>query len=377
MRVLIYSTAYFPFAGGAEVAVKEITDRVEDIKFVMITALMKRSLPRQEKLGNVFVYRVGIGIPFFDKLYLAVFGHRLGLKLHQKNQFDVVWSIMASYNGFAALSFKLKTQVKFLLTLQEGDPIEYILKKVRFVRGRFNKIFKNADGLQAISSYLENWGVDMGFAGRVKEIIPNGVDVKRFLKRYNESEFTHLRKELELPTDSFVLVTASRLVKKNGVGDVIKAVAKLPEKVQFVICGDGELELELKNITKELKLENRVNFLGNVSHEKLPKILQMSDAFIRPSLTEGLGNSFLEAMASRIITIATPVGGIVDFLVDQQNGFYCQPENPESIIKTVNEIMALSNEQKEQIFSNAEKLIADQYNWESIVFKMNKIFKEL
>jgi len=59
-KILIFSTAYCPFVGGAEVAVKEITDRLgEDFEFDMITARLDNSLPRYEKIGNVDVHRVG------------------------------------------------------------------------------------------------------------------------------------------------------------------------------------------------------------------------------------------------------------------------------------------------------------------------------
>ena len=65
-RILIYSTAYYPFVGGAEVAIKEITDRLTDYQFDLITTQMDMKLPRTEKIGNVSVYRVGLGKPKID-----------------------------------------------------------------------------------------------------------------------------------------------------------------------------------------------------------------------------------------------------------------------------------------------------------------------
>ncbi|MEK7084335.1 MAG: hypothetical protein AAB932_03820, partial [Patescibacteria group bacterium] len=55
MRVLIFSTAYLPLIGGAELAVKEITDRLPDIQFVMIAARLRSDLPTRERIGNVDV----------------------------------------------------------------------------------------------------------------------------------------------------------------------------------------------------------------------------------------------------------------------------------------------------------------------------------
>ena len=64
--------SFFPFVGGAEVAVKEITDRISDIEFDMITARMDRKLPKFERVGNVNVYRMGFGVKALDKIILAV-----------------------------------------------------------------------------------------------------------------------------------------------------------------------------------------------------------------------------------------------------------------------------------------------------------------
>ena len=69
-RIIIFSTAYYPFVGGAEVAVKEITDRLLNHEFIMLTARMNSDLAKKEQIGNILVYRLGFGIPTLDKLIL-------------------------------------------------------------------------------------------------------------------------------------------------------------------------------------------------------------------------------------------------------------------------------------------------------------------
>lgn len=60
-RVLIFSLSYFPkHVGGAEVAVKEITDRISDIEFHVVTNRFDSTLAKEEKLGNVMVHRIGL-----------------------------------------------------------------------------------------------------------------------------------------------------------------------------------------------------------------------------------------------------------------------------------------------------------------------------
>ena len=375
--ILIFSTAYVPFVGGAEVAMKEITDRIDEYNFVMVTAKMDKKIPRIEQVGNITVHRIGVGIPMVDKLCLALFGHIKGIALHKKHNFSCVWSLMASYCGFSARKFKKKTNVPFLLTLQEGDPIDYILHKVRFVKKQFKEIFLLADGLQAISTYLFDWGKDMGFVGDVAEVVPNGADVKRFTQTYTAQELQALRESFGFQEHATIVVTSSRLVVKNDVESVIKALPLLPEDVCFVVCGAGELEEHLKEITKECHVEKRVRFLGNRSHDELPKILHASDIFIRPSITEGLGCSFLESMAAGLPTIGTRVGGIPDFLEDGKTGFFCEVQNPQSIADTIVRIQHLSAEEKNHIHNNAMEIITQRYNWEYISGRMKHIFTSL
>ncbi len=147
------------------------------------------------------------------------------------------------------------------------------------------------------------------------------------------------------PNDVF-LITTSRLVDKNAVDDIVRAVALLPERVKLLVVGEGPNAEALWNLGVELGVEKRVRFIGHVLYKDIPAYLAISDIFIRPSLSEGMGNSFVEAMAAGIPVIGTPVGGIVDFLFDPQSpqgsiaptGLFCRVRNPQSIADAVNRL---------------------------------------
>jgi len=170
------------------------------------------------------------------------------------------------------------------------------------------------------------------------------------------------------------VITTSRLVFKNAVGDVIKALPFLPLEVKFLVLGVGPDENKLRGLVAELKLENRVLFLGNIEHKDMPKYLKISDIFIRPSISEGLGNSFIEAMAAGLPTIGTPVGGIPDFLIEGETGFLCQPNDPQSIADTINRILNLDKARLDQIKKNASRLVSEKFNWEVVGASMRRIF---
>src|SRR4051812_38462762 len=103
-RIIIFSLSYFPkLVGGAEVAVKEITDRIPpaEIIFDMIT-LGDGSSPKQERIGNVNIYRLSGGSSLVYRLSYPWRASAKAQELLRGNIYDAVWSIMASYAGYAA-----------------------------------------------------------------------------------------------------------------------------------------------------------------------------------------------------------------------------------------------------------------------------------
>jgi len=392
-KILIFSTAYYPFVGGAEVAVKEITERLgADFEFDMITARLDSKIPKQEKIGNVRVFRIGIGNKIIDKLWLAFFCHRLALKLYQQNNYDCVWAIMASYGGLSASKFIAKIKgrrlpsatatPKFLLTLQEGDSPEHIARRTRFIKKQFKNIFQRADYIQCISHYLAEWAKKMGALCPI-EVIPNGVDTAHFSQIYPETELNELKKKLNKVNDKF-LITTSRLVLKNACDDVIKVLKFLPKDIKFIILGEGPDRKMLEKLAETEGVANRVIFLGLINHDILPKYLRVADIFIRPSLSEGLGNSFLEAMAVGLPVIATQKGGIADFLFDavknpdkNATGWAVNPRDPRGIAEKVKDILDHPSKTAETVAA-AKKMVFEKYDW-SVIAKdaREKIFEKL
>ncbi|MDD5290745.1 MAG: glycosyltransferase family 4 protein [Patescibacteria group bacterium] len=381
-RVLIFSTAYFPFVGGAEVAVKEITDRISDIEFDMVTARMNVKLPKFERLGNINVYRIGIGWPIFDKLILAFGGAKFAKKLHKKNKYGAIWAIMASFGGLAAGIFKKKNpEVKFLLTLQEGDNLAEVERKMALSKRKFKSIFTGADYVQAISNYLAAWAQKMGAVCPI-EVVPNGVNFNQLSINNYKFSINDFKKKLGFGENEKAVITVSRLVKKNGVSDLIEAMKNINAKL--IVCGVGEKENKLRKLAKSLDIEDKILFLGHIPYDELPKYYAAADVFCRPSLTEGLGNVFLEAMAAGVPVIATPVGGIPDFLKDpsasseRATGWFCGVKNPESIAEKIKLILDEKNTALRQwVINNAREMVKEKYEWDKIAKRMDNIFNKL
>lgn len=380
-RILIFSIAYDPMVGGAELAVRNLTSHLLSYDFDLITCRFDQSHKPVEKIGNVMVYRVGFGSRLGRYLY-PVFAFRLAKKLHRQKNYQIIWAIMAAYAGGAALLFKRRfPAVKFLLTLQEGDPIEHIHRQVRGFRRQWQKLFEKADYIQAISKFLADWARKEG-ANCPVEVVPNGVTPSVFSPLTPTVSSGLIRGRLRGGRNSkFVVITTSRLVPKNGIDILIRAAAGLKTLIRdsrfaIRIIGIGPEEQSLKNLVEKLEVTDIVEFLGEVPAEQIPEYLWQADVFVRPSRSEGLGTSFLEAMAAGLPVIGTPVGGIPDFLFDRKTGLFCKPDDPQDLARKI--VMLLENETlAKELRENGQKLVAEKYSWDIIAEQMKKIFERI
>jgi glycosyltransferase involved in cell wall biosynthesis len=140
----------------------------------------------------------------------------------------------------------------------------------------------------------------------------------------------------------------------------------------------------LKKLAKDLGVEGRVMFIGQVEHKELPKYLRIADVFTRPSRSEGMGNSFVEAMAADIPVVATNEGGITDFLFDpdknpdkQPTGLFAITEDPNDTARQLARMLS-DNELREKCIKNAKALVMREYDWSLIAQNMReKVFARL
>ena len=392
-KVLIFSLSYYPrFVGGAEMAIKEITDRIDpkETEFHMITLRFDSTLPKVERVGRVLVHRIGFARPHPSIEDLSWYPLRLNkhlfqfwaawhaLSLHRAYHYDAIWAMMAHSSGVPAAIFKLlRPRVPYLLTLQEGDRLERIERLMLPLWPLFTRAFKRADAVQAISTFLGTWARRRGFTGPLA-IIPNGVDVARFSRAVKRATLSEVKETLGKKAGEVFLITTSRLVRKNAIDVVIRALPLLPPSVRFIVLGIGPDDLSLKRLARECRATERVRFVGEVSTEEVPTYLQASDIFVRPSRSEGMGNSFVEAFAAGIPVIGTQEGGIADFLFDAKRnperrttGWAVDMDSPEQVAEAVKEIIE-HPEKTLSVVATAQALAAEKYDWDIVARDMRE-----
>jgi glycosyltransferase involved in cell wall biosynthesis len=379
-RILIFSTAYLPFIGGAEVAIKEITDRLgRGFEFDLITARLKTDASPVEHIGAVTVYRVGTGKSLTDKLFLPFRGALQGWRLVKTNEYFCMWGVMVTYGSGAGYVLNIarrltgKKKIPIVLTLQEGDSEAHLRYRWGgLIALSWKLALWNTDVLTGISNFLLHRAENIGYDGP-RVLVPNGVDTKIFTKVFPETQKRIMRNILGKKDGTIFLVTTSRLTHKNAVDDIISALPLLPERIQFLIIGRGEEGQKLQELANKLGVSERVKFLGFLSYVDIPKYFSVCDIFVRPSRSEGFGNSFIEAMAAGLPVIATPVGGIVDFLDDKETGVFCAPDNPKSIAMAV-ETLLEDHALVAKITAQAKVRVVERYGWDCVARQMKEVF---
>lgn len=369
-RILVFTTAFRPMIGGSEIALEEVINRLPDIFFDIITPKYTNKLSSKEFGGNKCVYRIGFGWGSLDKIMFPVLGF-LKVMVHlRSNKYLKVQAYQASYGGGAVWLLKLFfPKLEFILTIQEGKNLNRQNVFIKFFR---RLIVKKADTITCISSYLADYAKKINHGAKIL-VIPNGVDLRKF----------EVKSE-KLKNDEKTIITISRLVKKNGVGDLIDAFHILSSKFQapsfkLLIVGDGPFNKSLKLKAESLKLSDKILFVGEISSDDISKYLIQADVFVRPSLSEGLGTAFLEAMAVGVPVIGTPVGGIPDFLKDpsthsgQATGLFCRVNDPEDLSEKIENILT-DDELRSRLILNARKLVEEKYNWDIIAARFRDLY---
>jgi len=198
-------------------------------------------------------------------------------------------------------------------------------------------------------------------------VIPNGVDITRF---------TPIKRNTSAPLS---IGTVSRLVAKNNLSTLIKAftiVLKRNPEARLKIIGSGPEFPKLSQFVHQLGVVNQVDFLGPIPHQQVHKYMQHFDIFVRPSLTEGFGIVFIEAMACGCVTVGPNTPPVSTILNDGFDGFLVDPRSPEAIANLINKI-AENRKLMGEVSLRARKKVVSRYSWDSVYLKIKRMYVKI
>src|SRR5262249_3307336 len=139
-----------------------------------------------------------------------------------------------------------------------------------------------------------------------------------------------------------------------------EAVAKLRvmHPVRLALIGEGPLERDLRKFAAELRIDDRVRFLGR--QDDLAPWYSAMDVFVLPSLWEGLPNAVLEAMSAGLPVVATRVDGVPEAVDAAVTGLLCEPGDPQSLFGAIQE-MIVDPEERHAMGAAGRKRAAENF----------------
>jgi len=195
-----------------------------------------------------------------------------------------------------------------------------------------------------------------------------------------------IRPEKFEPTHSTTpnrVLTISRFVEKKGLTYALEAVSIAAEEIpdiEYHIIGSGELETQLLEKIDQLGIEKNVEFLDNVTDQRLVAELDEARGFLLPCVITESGNRdgipvvLMEAMAMKTPPVSTTVSGIPELIDHEQNGLLTEPRNPEATADAL--VRLLQNDSEWHVYSEAarEKVCAD-FNIKTEANKLEEVFQ--
>jgi len=175
------------------------------------------------------------------------------------------------------------------------------------------------------------------------------------------------------------IIYVGRLIENNGPDTFIQALPSVfeqyGEETSVVIVGDGPMKTELETEVASLGIEDSVTFTGRVSHDRVADLMANAKVFCRPSLTEGLPLTTLEAMASGCPPVVTPVAGVPEIVEDGKTGKLVSVNGAEDVAQALASLLNNSAE-RSTISAAAREFVVGNYDWESRAESVLEVYQE-
>jgi glycosyltransferase involved in cell wall biosynthesis len=209
------------------------------------------------------------------------------------------------------------------------------------------------------------WKVKYHFLKEKSIVVYNGVDVEYF----NPVNFVDQGKDFKvrhfIPKDATVICCIARFRREKAHEKVIEAISLLNKNVFLLLAGDGPRRVFIENLVKEMKIENCVKFLGDLSDVR--PVLAASDILVLASTAvETFSIAMLESMSMGVPVVASNIGGLSEAVIPGETGELISPGDPDMLAKMLNKM--IDNKARiSKMKKNCRKLIVDRFSIEKMV----------
>ncbi len=333
-RVLVINYEFPPIGGGAGTATLNLARYWAELgAHVTILTARFRDQPHTEEMHGFTVVRIPSLRRHADRSnVLEMFVFMLSALFHagalaRQTKAQVTIAFFGLPCGPISYILKVFRGIPYIISLRGGDVPGYLPASLslyhnltaplsRIVWRSAAAIIANSKGLASLAERFA--------ANREIGIIKNGVDTQIFRPSPARPE-----------SGSICILTVGRLHYQKAIDVLLRAFAAIVEpqraQIRLVIVGDGPEKSSLLDLARQLSIAEQVDFLGWVDRTQLPELYRQADIFAFPSRDEGMPNAVLEAMASGLPVVATPVPGIEELVTSDETGLIVPMEDHASL----------------------------------------------
>lgn len=373
MRILVLNHEFPPIGGGggraAEDLCRGLAKRGHDVR--VLTSHLK-GLPYEEPRDGYQIVRISslrtqpYRASFFSMAAYVLAGFWAGYRLICLFHPDVIHAHFAVPAGALAWMLSRLSGIPYAMTAHLGDVPSGVAEKTggwfRWVYPFTRSIWRDASHIVAVSEFtrglaLKKYNVEI-------QVIPNAVDVSA------------LRPEHICVNKPPCIIFAGRFMPQKNPLQVLRTLNELRELPwRCVMIGDGPLLEDVKRAVTEFDLYQRFQFTGWLGGMGVLNWLDQGDILFMPSLSEGLPVVGVEALSKGLAIVASQVGGFVDLVENDKNGYLISLADTSKYSTSLREL--LSDEDRLSSFRNASLEKARWFDINRIVEQYEHVFHKV
>jgi len=373
MRVLVLIHEYPPVGGGGGTVAQDICRILaEKGHEIQLLTVRWEGVPAVEQKDGILIHHLGrrrkqpYRAAFSEMALYTLCAFWKGLGIIRKWRPDLIHVHFALPGGLAAWALSLVTGVPYVLTAHLGDVPGGVPEKTdrwfRWVYPVTPFIWRRASYRTAVSNYTRQ--LALRHYPLPIEVVFNGVNLTELDPG-----------EIRVQNPPRVLFVGRFVPQKNPL-QVVRSLANLRHLPwQCVMLGDGALRPEVEKLIGELGLQERFILPGWVSPQEVQEWFRQSDILFIPSLSEGLPVVGVQAMAMGLALVLSRVGGCVDLVEPQTNGFLLEKGDADGFEHALG--MLLENQEHLLSYRRASRRLAARFDLKNVVESYQRIFTQV
>jgi len=211
------------------------------------------------------------------------------------------------------------------------------------------------------------------------DIIYRTVDDKFLKESVDKDKLRDLKEKYDIDDNKKVVLSVSRIKKKKGIDKTLEALKMYRDEsnddFHYIIVGDGDYLPKIKEIIKELELEEHVTTTGYVDFDDVIHFYDLCDIFILPSSSESFGRVYAEASARKKPVIGGKVGGVKEVIDDGVTGYLVNPRNIDEIYRKIKKLLE-DKELRTQMGKKGREKVENTFTFEILKERLENVLNE-